>query len=384
LDTELDHSSLQIDTLTIDEISGINYLVAPNLGSNEKLYLGIKDDLEIPITFIQIPLSNPNKPNYWTYPYDSTITIDSLRFIIFSKDSLLTQSSTPNLYFSPDSQFDENKSNYLDFQNFSLSGWFNLGQPNINIKTDTSTLFLYTELIWDIDTLIQSLSDTLDSNLVRTFAIKLTNSDTNFIELFSEEATTGDRDPQIIMYYKQVVLSEDTTLLDKSVVNIYSDGDLSIFEPSEFSNETNSLILSNGRGLRFVLNLFFPEDTLPVGSLIRSADLFLPTDSINNLENYSIIIDPIEVDSSVNDSISVYTIDPYNGIGFPYRVTGIKDTTEYIFSIKNILQNILLGNEINLGFKVVADEKNNPFDYVLFDLNHNLVKARLEIIYVYN
>ena len=45
IEANLDHSNLQIDTLTIFDISGRNYFVAPNLGSNESLYLGRKSDI---------------------------------------------------------------------------------------------------------------------------------------------------------------------------------------------------------------------------------------------------------------------------------------------------------------------------------------------------
>ena len=396
LEHELDHSSLNIGTITIDNISAVNYLVAPNLGSNESLYLGGMSDLDIPITFIRFPESNPSKPNYWNFFFDSTIVIDSLHFILFSKDSVIPENLKPTLYFSPDSQFNENLSNYLDFQNYTFTDWTNLGEPEIKVRTDTSTLFMYSELIWSLDTsLMQSLSDSLDlsdtleSNLVRSFAIQLAQRDSNLIELYSEEATSGDKDPQIIIYYTQsILLGDSTTVIDTSL-NIYSDGDLSIFDPTQTFPPINDPInygieLSNGRGIRSFVSISFPADTLPVGSVIRSANLFIPTDSSNDSQNYKIFIDPVETDSSVTDSISIYETDPYISIGYPYRITAQSDSTGYGFSIKNILQNILLGNEIILGFKMVADEKNDPFESVWFDLTGDMIRPRLEIIYVYN
>jgi hypothetical protein len=56
----------------------------------------------------------------------------------------------------------------------------------------------------------------------------------------------------------------------------------------------------------------------------------------------------------------------------------------FIVSLKKYLQNITLGNETNLGFKVVANEKNDPFELINFDIENESTKPILEIIYVAN
>ena len=215
----------------------------------------------------------------WDYYFDSTVTFDSLHFILYSNDSLLTQSSTPNLYFKSDSQFNESKSTYLDFEGFTTADWEDLGLPIVNVNTDTSGLFKSTELVWDIDTLIQSLSDTLDSALVRSFAIQLTPNNTNFMELFSEEATTGEKDPKIIMYYRHTSLSGDSTIIYTTSATIYSSGDLSIIDPGSIDTESINLGLSNGIGLRSLVSISFDSASIPEGSLIRKALLTLPIDT---------------------------------------------------------------------------------------------------------
>jgi hypothetical protein len=45
------------------------------------------------------------------------------------------------------------------------------------------------------------------------------------------------------------------------------------------------------------------------------------------------------------------------------------------------MQNITLGNVTNLGFKLIANEKNNPFESIWFDKGQTM---RLEIVYVTN
>ena len=74
---------LIIDTLTIKNLNISNYSVAPNLATNERLYVGEKNGIQIPFSFIKIGSSS-----YWSYYSDSTITIDSVQFKLYFDDSL--------------------------------------------------------------------------------------------------------------------------------------------------------------------------------------------------------------------------------------------------------------------------------------------------------
>ena len=320
---------------------------------------------------------------YWDYYFDSTVTFDSLHFILYSNDSLLTQSSTPNLYFKSDSQFNESKSTYLDFEGFTTADWEDLGLPIVNVNTDTNALFTHTELVWDIMSIDSMLMDTVDSNLIRNFAIQLTNRDTNFIELLSREATSGEKDPKVKMYFRQnIEVSEDSTFRDTVNVTIYSFGDISIIDPGSINTESTNLGLSNGIGLRSLVSISFDSVSLLEGSLIRKAKLTLPIDTSGSSDGYNIIVDPI--DELVDTADVVFETDPYTGIGYPYRVSSDTEDGLFIISLKSFLQNITLGNETNLGFKVVANEKNDPFESIHFDLENESVKPILEIIYVAN
>ncbi len=84
------------------------------------------------------------------------------------------------------------------------------------------------------------------------------------------------------------------------------------------------------------------------------------------------------------DSSIVYSIDPFNTIGYPYRVSGYQDSNRMVFPIKNILQNMVMGNENNFGFKIVSDEKNEPFHTILLSKHNDVNRPRLEILYVYD
>ena len=84
------------------------------------------------------------------------------------------------------------------------------------------------------------------------------------------------------------------------------------------------------------------------------------------------------------DTANFFIEDPFENVGYPYRISSTPDSLEYVVSIKNILQNIHLGNINNFGFKIVSEEKNYPFDSSWFLLNDTLRSPKIEIVYVCN
>ena len=372
-------SNLFIDTLTIKNLNISNYSVAPNLATNERLYVGEKNGIQIPFSFIKIGSSS-----YWSYLSDSTISVDSVQFKLYFDDSLKSSDLGPlKLYFSPDSHFNENLSTYLDYEGFSISDWHALGDPIVLEKIDSSGSYLHSELVWRIDSLTSFLSD---SSATRTFAIKFADNDSNFMELFSEEASIEEKDPKVVLFYRRTSTSvNDSIIIDTLSNSIYSSADLSIFDPRNVETPLIHSSLSNGFGDRVVLTFPFDDSSLPQGSVIRSANLIIPIASANILEDYYIIIDPIENDSlSYFDSSYVFSEDPFEGIGYPYRLSNVPDSMEYVVSVKNMLQNIILENENNNGFKIVSEEKNYPFDSILFLSNDSSRSSIIEIIYIHN
>ena len=201
------------------------------------------------------------------------------------------------------------------------------------------------------------------------------------MEFYSEEATTGDKDPKITMFFRQTGTIEDSVTIDTISVPIYSAGDLSILKPLEISSDSNSITLSNGMGMRSFLNIQIEDNFLPAGSVIRSADLILNYDTTLTNSAYNVIIDPIDIDTLFEEGTYTYVQDPYEAIGFPFRVTEDAENGLCVLSIKEVLQNISLGNVENLGFKLIANEKNDPFESIRFEKNQDM---RLQILYVTN
>ena len=378
--SSLENSLLQLDTMSISSIDIENYTVYPNIGLNSRLYLGKKNQIEAPYTFIK--MTNPSPVNYWYILNDTNVTVDSIRFMVFSEDSTLNEDALPNLYYSPDSHFNENKSTYLDFENFSFPNWLDLGIPSLIEELDDSSNFINTKLVWSLDSFRTALFDTTDSNFTRTFGMQLPSTDSNFIELFSEEAGYQTTDPKVLIYYRFESTSSDTTVFDTTYRTIYSSSDLSVIKLNQNLVDTSKICLSNGLGLRAKVYASISDEFLPVGSLIKSANLILPIDSTNSENNYMLILDPIKVDSSSSDPYNVYLQDPYESYGFPYRISNLTTNLSFTVSVKEYLQNLLVDNVSSLGFKIVADENNDPFESSWIKLSEDTMKPTIEIIYV--
>ncbi|MEC7730992.1 MAG: hypothetical protein VX497_06855, partial [Candidatus Neomarinimicrobiota bacterium] len=158
IDGDLTHLSQNIVDTTFYNISGYPYWITPNLGSTERLYFGSKNGLNANYILIEMPNSSS-----WNYIHDSSVTVDSLLLQLYSDDSTLSENLTEiQLYFSPDSHFDEINSTYKDFEDFSLNEWQSVGIGGIRAETDSSGLFIQTKISWDLTLLKETLSDTMD------------------------------------------------------------------------------------------------------------------------------------------------------------------------------------------------------------------------------
>ena len=389
-------SSENVEKATLEEIN-FNYLYSDE---NNYFFMDPKtfEQIEIKKNVIgeKGKLLTENLEVSVSFYNDSAITIDSIRFMMCSIDSSLEE-VLPNLYFSPDSEFNENESIYSEFISFSEDGLLYLDNPEIDTKYDTNSIYSHTELLWNVDTLIDIFSDTLDTDPLNSFVLFPQNTNSTLIELFSEEATDGEKDPQLIIYYTRTTyISDDSIVVDTNKSKIYSNGDLSIIDPSGVIYDTGQVGLCNGTGMRSIINIPKVEDSIPNGSLIRTANLMIPYDtnrtniSMAKLQNITIDLltsDSINIDSMLFSN-TTFEADPFSGIGYPYRVENDADTTIinngiYRVSMKNIIQSKVLGDNISSSLKLVSNEKNNPFEHVwLSNMENDIIK--IEILYVKN
>ena len=115
--TDLSNVDNNIDTLLITDISGYNYQISPDISNYNKLFVGSKEEF----TFLS-SLFNFSS-NSWDTFFDSTVTVDSIFFKVFSGDSLIENNTNLNLYFSTDSIFDESNSLVSELGNLVFDEW---------------------------------------------------------------------------------------------------------------------------------------------------------------------------------------------------------------------------------------------------------------------
>ena len=391
---ELNDSNLTIETLTLSEISAFNYLIPPNIGSSERLYIGTKSGFNVPYSLIKIDSLGQFTSNTgikWGAFLDSSITlnrVDSIHFKLFSDDSSLDNNSNLKLYLNCNLSFSEDSSTYLNTNEDLISeDWTLLGSPHFKSNNDTLGNYLTTELIWNLTNfdslLIWDNIDTLNEKKSRVFAIS-SNNDTSFLEFLSRESSTGSTDPKINVYYRQnLILGEDSTYSDTSLsATFYADGDVSIIDPTSFIQEhsfsdSSTIFINNGSGAQSILQIDFDSETLPSNAIIRNAVLKLPLDSIRSDSGYQIIFNPVSKQFSPLDS------DPYLGLGAPYRVSSKTDGSSiFQISLKSFLQDVTYDKQSNMGFKMISSISNNPFKQVFFNLNNLENKPKIEVTFV--
>jgi len=375
IQTDLSNIGKSIDTLIITDISGYSYQISPEISNYNKLYIGSQDEFSFSRSLFNFSSDG------WNIFFDSTVTVDSMFFKVFSGDSLISNDIDLNLHFSNDSIFDENESLVTDLSEIDLTQWNNLGLPLVSIISDTSDTishFQETVLAWDISSSVESLIDT--SNLHRTFSISLGPQQTDsFVELFSREYSSGSLDPKIEVYYRREIGSDpDSSIIDSLTRIVYVAEDISVIEAFEIDAiEDNLIFLSRARGSRAILDIPFDSLSLPQYSVIRSANLTLYS-SNDSLESFSVRMDPLKI---IPDTVSsVFNSDPFDNLNMHFSSSSIVEG-ELELSLKSYLQSILMTDSLkNTGFKFSSSTTNNLFESISFDLDNS--DNRLEIFYV--
>ena len=372
--TDLSNLNNNIDTLLITDISGYNYQISPNVSGYNKLYVGSKEEF----TFLS-SLFNFSS-NGWDTFFDSTVTVDSIFFKVFSGDSLIEDNTNLNLYFSVDSIFDESASLVSELGNVTFDEWIILGIPFIEVVIDTSdtvSTFQKTVFKWDIGSLVETIIDT--STIHRTFSLSLPSSSNSFFDLYSREYSSGSLDPKIEVYYrKEIGSNPDSSVVDTLTRIIYVSEDISVIETLEIEdNGDDNILISRARGSRAILNIPFDSLSLPKYSVIYSANLslFQPGDS---LDNFSVRMDPLKL--LPDSGSSIFNADPYDNLG-RYFSSATVASNKLQISLKSFLQSIIMTDSLtNVGLKFSASTSNDLFESVNFDINH--VNNKLEIFYV--
>ena len=375
IQTDLSNINQSIDTLTINNITGFTYQVSPEISSYQKLYIGSENNFSFPSSLLKF------SSDVWDTFLDSSVTVDSAFFRVYSGDSLLNADINLNLHFSQDSVFSEENSHVDQLDELDFSMWASLGFPKIHVVSDTSDTishFQETVLSWELSDIINTLADTMISH--RTFSLSFPDdSDSSFIEIYSREYSSGSLDPKIEIYYRSIISSnEEESIIDTLTRIIYVGEDISTITNAQLIESLeNSILLSRGRGYRSIINIPFDSLSLPQFSIIRYANLLL-YQSDDSLDNYSVRMEPLKQNI---DTLGIhFDSDPYENLNMHYSSANTSGGKIQI-SLKSHFQSILMVDSLkNAGMKLYSGVTNSVFDSIKFDLDNE--NNRVEILYV--
>ena len=377
ISTNIENSLMQIDTLTLRSGALFSYQISPVAGSYNRMYLGSNDLFSAPYSFIKINNVDGNSSIYWSSLHDSSVSLDSLIFKLYT-DSLISNSDSYSLSYSADSLFSEQNSLNNHFTDFTSDLFTQIDNPLVSSiidSSDTASIIEKTVLSWDVTSLFDALADTLDSNLVRNFSLSYTGN--GVVEFFSREATSGVYDPKIEAHY---TLSNDSSVIDTVMKTFYAGEDISLIQPASYESLLDSNVLvSRGLGLNTILR--FPFDTLyvPKSSIIKSANLTFEN-SFDTLSSFLLNIEPLS--ESLDTSLNTFLSDPYKTLG-SFNSSASLNSGLLTLSLKSFLQGVLVLDTLNnFGLKISSSSLNDPFELLDFgplSVNH---KSSLQILYV--
>ena len=125
ISTDLNNPSMRHDTLSVSSITAFNYQTPPNLGNSTLLYLGTDSSgFENPFAIFKVQSNSINSPETFDTMMDSTVNIDSAKFILTLNNDTIETGMIFDLYYFPnsgDSIFNETNSNYLNLNENDLN-----------------------------------------------------------------------------------------------------------------------------------------------------------------------------------------------------------------------------------------------------------------------
>ncbi|MBT3937114.1 MAG: hypothetical protein HOF45_05670 [Candidatus Marinimicrobia bacterium] len=377
IDNDLNHVGLNLDTLTVYTVNGSSYQTPPEIGTLKYLYYGSDSTYNIDYNLFTIK-DRATNGQYWSTFLDTNIQVDSMALLLTSNDSSQLINYISNIGFSFEFSFDEYADNYTTLDT-SLSEWTQLGSPTIEVVNDTSNFYEQTNYKLDISQLTTTLTDTTDSNLVRSFKMITSSSVDSIYRTYSRNYSNGILGPRIVVHYTLTTTTDDTTTIDTLESTFISDSDLSVLAGNQDDESVSysEWLVGSGSGYKSVMVFDYDSLDLPQNSLIRSANLyFYASNSVTG--GYNINAYAINIDTTIVGQW--FPEDPFTGnASFISSASYVNDM--FKFSMKNFLQNITLGNVSNYGIILKSNDSNDPFITVEIDSDNHVNDTRLEILY---
>ena len=367
---DLNNPGMMHDTLSISSIMGFNYQTPPELGNSTLLYLGTDSSgFQNPFALFKVQSNSINTSETFDSFLDSTVEIDSAKFILtFNSDTIETGMIFDLYYFpnSGDSIFNESNSNYLNLIESELSSEY-VSSGRLFQRLPDSTETIYPTLSFNVLNIIQTFIDSSNINQNRTLMIKPKFDLSHTLSFKSSESGFAFA-PQLHIF------THDTTYIDSTSDSVSVDtlshefistDDLSIIIPPTVSSVPGQLTLGRGlsyKGLIEISDLDSFLLPLPEQSIITKAELSFHYPIDTTQSNFYLQVQPVADTIHYEQLQGVLLEDPIDVISNILPVVNISNNGKVILNIREYLQLIHFGYVSNYGLKLEVINTSNPFN----------------------
>ena len=379
------------DTLYVRGITGITYQTPPQLGNSTLLYFGTDSNgFQNPFALFKVSSNSITIPvESFASLNDSTIEIDSAKFILtFNEDSITTGMIFDLFYFQDwgDSIFSESESNYLNITENDLNATY-IGSSRLSQREpDSLGTTSFPTLSFNVSEILDSFSDTSSENHNLTVMIK---PKFELIGVFSfkssENGFTYAPQMQVFTHDTAFVDSTgDSVVVDTISHTFISTDDLSIIIPPDGIDE-NPNNISLGRGMTYKAIIQIPEldsISIPQQAIITKAELSFFYVNDTSQSNFYLQIHPITDSVSIAELQGSLLDDPL--VTEPSLIAvNLSNNGRISLNIREYLQLHHFGYIQNQGLKMEVANTVSPFNtYSFYISNLDSLAPKLIIHYV--
>ena len=375
ISTDLNNPSMRHDTLSVSSITAYNYQTPPNIGNSTLLYLGRDSSgFENPFAIFKVQSNSINSPETFDTMMDSTVNIDSAKFILTLNNDTIETGMIFDLYYFPnsgDSIFNETNSNYLNLNENDLNPVYISSSRLFQITPDSNET-IFPTVSFNVLNIIHSFIDSSNIDQNKTLMVKSKFDLSDVLSFKSSESGFA-------FAPKLQIFTHDTTYLDSTSDSISVDtlmhefistDDLSIIIPPSVDTKPGLLTLGRGlayKGLIEIPNLDSMLSPLPIQSIITKAELsfYYPFDSTES--NFYLQVQPVLDTIQYGELQGVLLDDPIDVIPNILPVVNISDNGKVSLNIREYLQLIYFGYVSNYGLKLEVINTSSPFNlYSIF------------------
>ena len=368
--TDLNNQGMIHDTLSVSSITGFHYQTPPELGNSTLLYLGTDSSgFKNPFAIFKVQNNSVTTPQTFSSLSDSTIEIDSAKFILTFNSDTVETGMIFDLYYFPntiDSVFSESKSNYLNIDEIDLASEY-VSSARLFQKLPDSSEVIYPTLSFNILQIIESFIDSSNISFNKTLMVKPKFDLSKTISFKSSESGFVFA-PQLHIFTHDTVYidsTSDSVSIDTFSHQFISTEDLSIIIPPTVDNDLGLLTL--GRGLSYKGLIEIPDlDSLllplPDQSIITKAELLFHYPVDTSQSNFYLQVQAVSDSLHYEQLNGVLLDDPIDVITNILPVVNISNNGKVVLNIREYLQLIHFGYVSNYGLKLEVINTSNPFN----------------------